>query len=120
MTIKTFEDLEIWQEGRTLASDVFKMWKGIDARGYYNLQDQMQRSALSIPSNIAEGSERKGILEYQRFLYIAKGSAGELRTQLYVMKDLELVDVSRIDDLIERTRVSSKRIATLIMKLNKG
>ena len=118
MKIRTFEDLEIWQEGKALASDTFKMWKGIDSRGYYNLQDQMQRSALSIPSNIAEGSERKSKLEFQRFLYIAKGSAGEFRTQLYVMKDLDLIADKTIDDLINRAMITSKRIAALIMKLN--
>lgn len=119
MSIKTFEDLEIWQEGKALAIEVFKMWQGIDARGYFALQDQMQRAALSISSNIAEGSERKSRIEYMRFLYVAKGSTAELRTQLYVLRELKLVSSERIDILLERTRILSKRIAALIFTLKR-
>jgi len=80
MNEKNFENLEVWQEGKNLAVDIIKMWEAIDSRGYFGLRDQMQRSAVSIASNIAEGRERKSAVEFMRFLYIAKGSVGELRT----------------------------------------
>lgn len=76
-----FEDLEVWKRVAQLAVEVLKMVEGIKL---YSLKDQMARAAISVPSNIAEGAERDGDREFARFLRIAKGSAGELRTQFYL------------------------------------
>ena len=76
-----FEDLEIWKRSCRLSVDVFKL---IEPLKLYALKDQMARSSLSIASNIAEGAERESEKEFRRFLFIAKASAGELRTQLYI------------------------------------
>ena len=84
----SFEDLEVWKRGCRLAVAVSRMLA--KSREYY-LRDQMQRAALSIPSNIAEGSERDSRLDYIRFLRIAKGSAAELRTQCYIAAKLEIL-----------------------------
>jgi len=81
MALQTFEDLDVWQRGCRLAVDIFAethSWKS------YALRDQVQRDALSIPSNIAEGCERDAPGDFVRFLRISKGSSGELRTQLYI------------------------------------
>jgi four helix bundle protein len=77
----TFEDLEVWKRSCQLAVDVCVATH--DSRDYA-LKDQLQRSAVSVPSNIAEGAERDTDPDFIRFLRIAKGSCGELRSQLYV------------------------------------
>ena len=79
--IQKFEDLEVWKEGVRLSVEIYKSLGGCKD---YSLRDQIQRSAVSIPSNISEGFERKGNKEFIQFLYIAKESCSELRTQLYI------------------------------------
>jgi len=85
----------------------------------YGLRDQMQRSALSIPSNIAEGFERHSNKEFIQFLYIAKSSCGELRTQIYVAIEVGHIEKSIGTELIEKTRKISAMIYKLI-KTRKG
>lgn len=82
-TIKKFEDLEIWQMARDMARDTEALIRGNDFRHNFTLIDQMRRSSGSIMDNIAEGFEREGNKEFIHFLTIAKGSNGELRSQLY-------------------------------------
>lgn len=115
-----FEELEVWREGKDIAVDIIKMWKGIDNRGYFGLQDQMQRSAISISSNIAEGKERRTVTEFARFLFIAKGSVAELRTQLYIFRELEISKSIDVSSFIERTLVLSRKISRLISSLSGG
>jgi four helix bundle protein len=79
--MKSFEDLEVWNRACQLYLDVYKKFKPLQDWGF---RDQLCRSALSVPSNIAEGFERGSTQEFIRFLYIAKGSSGELRTQLHL------------------------------------
>jgi four helix bundle protein len=81
MALHQFEELEVWKRGSRLAVDILKM---IDPIKLYALRDQMARSCISVPSNIAEGAERDSDREFRRFLAISKGSIGELRTQLYI------------------------------------
>jgi four helix bundle protein len=76
-----FEELEVWKRSARLAVNVLSLVEPIKL---YGLKDQMIRSCISIPSNIAEGADRDSNREFRRFLSIAKGSAGELRTQLYI------------------------------------
>lgn len=83
MSVKNFEDLEVWKRSCQIAVDIYT---SLHSSKDYGLKDQMQRSAVSIASNIAEGAERASTPEYIRFLRIAKASCGELRTQLYISK----------------------------------
>ena len=76
-----FEDLEVWKRACRLCVDIFKELKECKDSGF---KDQITRSALSIPSNIAEGYERSTNKDATKFFYYAKGSAGELRTQIYI------------------------------------
>ena len=76
-----FEELEVWKRSARLAVDVLSLVEPIKL---YGLKDQMIRSCISIPSNIAEGADRDSNREFRRFLSFSKGSAGELRTQLYI------------------------------------
>jgi four helix bundle protein len=85
----SFEDLEVWKRGCRLAVEVSRTLA--KSREYF-IRDQMQRAALSIPSNIAEGSERDSKLDYIRFLRIAKGSSAELRTQCYIAARLGILN----------------------------
>jgi len=89
MGYHSFEELEVWKRACRVAVRVYEVLK--DCRDY-GLRDQMTRAAVSIASNIAEGSERNSPLDYIRFLHIAKGSAAELRTQLYIAQRIGLID----------------------------
>ena len=102
MLIKNFEDLEIWKEARRLTQAKFiRLIKRFAKFSKdFGLRDQMQRAAVSIMSNIAEGFERGGNQEFIQFLYVAKGSCGEVRSQLYVALDQEYVDQKVADNLL--------------------
>jgi four helix bundle protein len=98
MQIKTFEDLEIWKEARHLTREIYTISKAPHFSKDYGLRGQMQRAAVSIMSNIAEGFERGGNQEFVQFLYIAKGSCGEFRSQLYVALDQSYINQKIADN----------------------
>ena len=103
--VKRFEDLEVWQVARRLTKAIYEVTKRDLFAHDLGLKDQIQRAAVSIMSNIAEGFERNGNKEFCNFLYIAKGSAGEVRAQLYVAKDLGYItedDFQELSDLAQR------------------
>lgn len=120
MTNSNFQDLEVWKDGKILAVKIFKTWESIDNRGFLSLQDQMQRSATSIASNIAEGSERQSATEFMRYLYIAKASVAELRTQLHIFKELKIAQNIDVEKIIGETICLSKRISRLITAVSKN
>jgi four helix bundle protein len=97
MAFQSFEELEVWQRGCRLAVDVFQTFGSCRN---FTMQDQVQRAALSVPSNVAEGYERNSNKEFIRFLNIAKGSCGELRTQLYISRKLDFLKKPAFDRLI--------------------
>ena len=81
MKVQTFEDLQIWKEARRLTQEIYRLTRAATFSKDFSLTNQMQRDAISMMSNIAEGYERSGNQELSQFLYIAKGSSGELRAQ---------------------------------------
>ncbi len=113
-----FENLEVWRRGCKLAVDVCVASHG--SRDFA-LKDQIQRSAISIPSNIAEGAERPTDADFCRFLGYSKGSCGELRTQLMVHREvctrLGLEPFTKTDEMIEETREISRMLAGLIQRV---
>lgn len=109
--IEKFEDLVVWQESLSLATRIYK--ELADCKNF-GLRDQMQRCAVSVPSNIAEGFERYSNKEFIRFLRIAKGSAGELRTQLHIAVEIGLLDKALGEELLSKTRLISSMIHNLI------
>lgn len=109
--IEKFEDLVVWQESLSLAMRVHK--ELIECKNF-GLKDQIQRSAVSVPSNIAEGFERYSNKEFIRYLRIAKGSAGELRTQLHIAIGIGVLDKSVGEELLNKTRLISSMIHNLI------
>lgn len=115
-----FEDLRSWQKSREIIKMVYQM---TSERTFYRdrvLQEQMRRAAISISANIAEGFERNTKKEYIQFLYIAKGSAGELRSHLYVARDLDYLGKEHFEKLHEQLDHLSKMIAKHIAFLKQN
>lgn len=106
----TFTDLEVWKEARILVKMVYDCVRSFSKEEVYGLQSQIKRSAISIPSNIAEGCGRNHIKDTMQFLYIARGSAFELETQLYLSLDLNFIDEAQLNILLEKL----KRIRILL------
>ena len=112
--METFEKLEVWRKSKDLAVRICKALKGCRD---YGLRDQIQRAAVSVPSNIAEGMERNGRAEYRNFLGIAKGSAGELRTQLLILLELGYVEETEGREMLTESIRISKMLNGLIRSL---
>jgi four helix bundle protein len=108
----TFEKLEVWQGAVELAVLVYDIFRGARNRAF---RDQIQRAALSISSNIAEDYERSSNAEFVHFLDIARGSCGEVRSQLHVALRLGLVPQEKAQSAIADAKRLSKRIARLIV-----
>ena len=109
--IEKFEDLDVWKEGVRLSVDIYQALKSSKD---FSFRDQIQRSAVSISSNISEGFERKGNKEFIQFLYIAKGSCAELRTQLYITMKTGSIERSTAVEFIEKTKKISAMLYNLI------
>jgi four helix bundle protein len=110
MAYQSFEDLEVWQRGCRLAVEIFRSFASCKD---FTLKNQIQRAALSVPSNVAEGSERGTLKEFAHFLNISKGSCGELRTQLYIARKLEFLSKANFDTLIGESREVSAMLEGL-------
>ncbi|HEX2928340.1 MAG TPA: four helix bundle protein [Candidatus Binatia bacterium] len=120
MQIKNFEDLEIWKIARRLTQEVYTLARTSKLSRDYNLRDQMQRAAVSIMSNIAEGFERGGNQEFVQFLYVAKASCGELRSQLYVTLDQKYIDPQAANEMTMTLKQLSMMIKHLIDHLKQS
>ncbi len=119
MPFKRFEELPVWQKSKDLAVQVYRITQSGKIVKCYSLVEQIRRSAVSISSNIAEGFERGSRKEFIQFLYFAKGSAGELRSQLLIAFELGYLDENISKELrILAIRVS-EQLAALIMALKK-
>jgi len=109
-----FERLEVWKKGCRLVVDIYGALKRCKDFGF---KDQICRAALSVPSNVAEGYERNSPGDFGRFINIAKGSAGELRTQLYIGKELGFIDAESFGKLLEDSRHISAMLGALGKKV---
>lgn len=118
-TITKFEDLEIWQEARKLAKEVFILSKETDLKTDFRFKEQIKASSGSVMDNIAEGFERDGNLEFRQFLSVAKGSAGETRSQIYRLYDCEYISEELFKDLKNKYENLSGKIKNFITYLNK-
>lgn len=115
MKNNSYKDLIVWQKAILLVKEIYKLSLKLPRNEQFILADQMKRSAVSIPSNIAEGYRRKGKQEFIQFLSIANGSAAELETQLIIVKEV----YSNIDTSIELGVLTEiqKMLCSLILKL---
>ncbi|MBP8081116.1 MAG: four helix bundle protein [Arenimonas sp.] len=110
----TFRDLLVWKQSRSLASDIYRLTETHKLRGHYAYCDQLGRAALSVPSNIAEGDERGTNKESLRFLFIARGSLGELETQLWVGQDIGWIEPDAYRQLSEKRADVARLLGGLI------
>lgn len=117
--ISRFEDMEIWKRSSRLVVELYKLTMSGNFEKDWGLRDQIRRSAVSIPSNIAEGFDRDSKAEFKRFLFIARGSCAELKTQLYITKALEYADKTNIESYIKECQELSSMIQGMINHLNK-
>ena len=112
--ITRFEDLEVWQEATSLAVEVYAVSRNGGFSQDFGFRDQVRRAAVSIASNIAEGKERETIPEFIRYLYIAKGSAGELKTQFIIASRIGYIEQDREKNLRQRVEKVSAMLGALI------
>lgn len=106
----SFEDLDVWKRSCRLSVELYRSLRGCRD---YGMKDQILRASVSIPSNIAEGSERNSKPEFMRFLNFAKGSAAELRTQIYISKEAKILTASDAQRFVGELRELSKMLQSL-------
>lgn len=114
--IHSHKDLKVYQEAMLLVKDIYIITKSFPKEEIYNLTSQMRRCAVSIPSNIAEGSGRKGNSELSRFLYISLGSLSELETQLDISIMLNYTEENQ--EIKNRIYFIKSMISKLIKSIN--
>ncbi len=115
--MQDFRNLKVWEKAHTLTLDVYRASKSFPREEIYGLTSQVRRASVSIGSNIAEGSCRKGDAEFARFLQMAAGSASEVEYQLLLARDLEflkIADYQRISDEVVEVK---RMLASLMQKL---
>jgi four helix bundle protein len=120
LVARRFEDLRVWRLALELCEEIY----GVSANGTFardfGLKDQIRRSAVSVLSNIAEGFERDGDPEFRHFLFVAKGSCGEVRAQLYLAERLRYVDAPTFKSLHAKAMRTTKLLASLIKALEES
>ena len=119
-TFHKFEEIKAWENARQLTIAVYAVTRQGEFARDFGLREQIQRAVVSIGSNIAEGFERNGNKEFIKFLYYAKGSAGEVQSQLYAAKDLGYIDADRFKKLYDATRLIADMIGALIKSMRES
>lgn len=94
MALNSYKDLTVWQKSFQLVIEIYQLTELLPKNEQFGLVSQMRRCSVSIPSNIAEGQQRRNIKEYKQFIGIAKGSAAELETQLLLCNDLYQINIA--------------------------
>lgn len=115
--VSKFEDLVVWQMGRGISRDIYGITNGIGHKDF-GFCDQVRRAAVSIMNNAAEGYERGSNKDFAKFLFIARGSCGEVRSMLYVALDQNYINQAQFDELSGRCRQCSAAIWGLIKSLS--
>jgi four helix bundle protein len=110
-----FQQLRVWQLANEIAVSTYRHLNGL--RGEFALCDQIKRAAVSVVSNIAEGSERQSDAEFRQFLIIARASAGELNAQYIVLRDCGLMSAQICDTIIDRLDHCGRMLSNLIAKI---
>ena len=118
--IRRFEDLEVFQKARSLCKEVYRITNIDPFKGDYRFVQQIRAAAGSIMDNIAEGFERNGNKEFVSFLYIAKGSCGEVRSQLIRAEDIDFVDSDTAKGLYAECLSISKMLTSLFPSIKKS
>lgn len=114
MKIDKFEDILVWQKSKCLSIEIYTNLKSINDYGF---KDQIQRASISIMNNIAEGFERKSNKELKYFLFISKGSCGEVRSMLHLAKELKYIPEDNFEKLHDKSIEISKMLSGFIKTL---
>ena len=117
--LRNYKDLKVWQKSYNLCLLIYKVTSDFPRQEQYNLVSQIRRTAVSLPSNIAEGYGRKTTVEYIRYLYIAYGSHCELETQVSLSGDLELIKPDILDKIQQDIAEVERMIKSLINSLER-
>jgi four helix bundle protein len=117
--MKDFKKLEVWQRGIKIVALAYRLTKLLPNVEKFNLTSQTNRSAVSIPSNIAEGSSRRSEKDYFRFLEIALGSCFELETQIIILNVLSFVKEGHTQEILEQIESEEKQLFVLMNLLQK-
>jgi four helix bundle protein len=116
--VHDFRKLDVWRLGMNLATETYEATCGYPADERFGLQSQMRRAAVSVPSNIAEGSSKSSEADFRRFLIIAKGSASELETQVLLSEKLGYLEAPVSTGLCQTVRRCQAMLTRLIMTLS--
>ena len=116
-TVRSYRDLKIWQKGIELVKEVYELTAGFPKHETYGLAGQLRRSAVSIPSNIAEGQARQHTGEFRQFLYVALGSAAEVDTQTIIAHEMGYISEQAAENVEQRIIEIRKMTYTLISRL---
>jgi four helix bundle protein len=115
--VQSFRNLKVWEKAHIVTLEVYKLSRSFPREEIYGLTSQMRRASASIGANIAEGSCRKGDVEFGRFLYIAMGSASELEYHLLLAHDLGLLKAPEYRRLTDEVGEVKRMLASLVHKL---
>jgi four helix bundle protein len=118
--INSFRDLDVWKRGIQLVTHVYDVSKSFPQSELYGLTNQIRRSAVSVPSNIAEGRMRGHKAEFRQFLFIALGSLAEIETQLIIADELGYIEKEKKEQIIEEMDILGRQLRSLISKLRPG
>ncbi|HRH48909.1 MAG TPA: four helix bundle protein [Panacibacter sp.] len=116
--INSYRDLIVWQKSMSLVTEIYSITRNFPPVELYGLANQMRRSAISIPSNIAEGYGRNSTGDYKRFLQIAVGSLFELQTQVEIAFNLDYITSELLKELVDKTKELELMLLSLIRKIN--
>ena len=115
--MKSYRELQIWQKAREITKNTYAVTRLFPAPEQYALASQMNRSAVSIVSNIAEGWARSSTKDFLKFLYITRGSIAELETQFILANDLKYINDETLSTMEQQLTELNKMLASLITKL---
>ena len=115
MKIDQFEEIIAWQKAKLLSAELYLLFK--DNKDY-SFRDQICKASVSIMNNIAEGFERNSDKEFKHFLYIAKGSTGEVRSMLYLADELNYINAKKVTELLETSLEISRLLSGFIKTLS--
>jgi len=115
--MKTHKDLDVWKKSIEMVASIYKITSSFPKEELYGLTSQIRRSAVSLPSNIAEGAARNHVNEFRQFLYIALASGAELETQLIIAKMLGFITDEKSQELINELNSISRMLQGLIKSI---
>ena len=117
--MKTHKDLDVWKRSIEIVTSIYQITKSFPKEEIYGLTSQIRRSAISVPSNIAEGAARNHKNEFKQFLYISLSSCSELNTQLTIAQNLNYIDSVGCNALLDELDIISKMLQGLIKSIDK-